>query len=373
MFVDIRVSLLFAAVFLGVHGTPTPSKPLFKRDAIPSYVLTYAPYTYLYSGETYWSSDISVHLQHTTPEVDFASLGFQATLQTLNSITTDAYLTSNDNVETNPAWLLSTSYKPNSSGYSTAPATIICVEKDGGIVDAFYFYFYSFNRGNTVLGIRFGNHVGDWEHTMVRFVNGSPQYVYLSAHSGGTSYTYNALGSQNGRAITYVATGTHANYATAGEQDYTLPFGLLHDTTDAGFFWDVTKNYRGFWYDVSSGDFSSAGGVDVGGSEQGSEGVSWLDWLGLWGDEQYPDSDSRQYCLFGQCHYVSGPTGPLAKHLDRTDICPDAGDCDVQTSISSRSIETRAGGADGTVFDEYAEEFAKFKAEVESSKANYTF
>ncbi len=71
MLVDIRVSLLFAAVFLGVHSTPTPSKPLLKRDAIPSYVLTYAPYTYLYSGETYWSSDISVHLQHTTPEVYF--------------------------------------------------------------------------------------------------------------------------------------------------------------------------------------------------------------------------------------------------------------------------------------------------------------
>ncbi len=66
-------------------------------------------------------------------------------------------------------------------------------------------------------------------------------------------------------------------------------------------------------------------------------------------------------------------SGPLAKHLDRTDVCPDAGDCDIQTSISSRSIEIRAGGADGTVFDEYAEEFAKFKAEVESSKANYTF
>ncbi|KAK0485507.1 hypothetical protein EDD18DRAFT_1032687, partial [Armillaria luteobubalina] len=92
---------------------------------------------------------------------------------------------------------------------------------------------------------------------MVHFVNSSPQYIYLSAHSGGTSYTYNTLSSQNSHAITYITTGTHTNYAMAGEQDYSLLFGLLHDTTGTDFSWDITKNYWGFWCNFSSGNFSS--------------------------------------------------------------------------------------------------------------------
>lgn len=142
---------------------------------------------------------------------------------------------------------------------------------------------------------------------MVRFVNGVPSYVYLSAHSSGTSYTYDGIGKQGVHPIVYIGTGTHANYATTGEQDYSLPFGLLHDTTDAGFLWDMTKNFRGYWYDGTT--VTSAGGADIGGSKQDAEGVSWLYWLGHWGDEQYPDDDDRQYGIFGQYHYVSGPTG----------------------------------------------------------------
>lgn len=106
-------------------------------------------------------------------------------------------------------------------------------------------------RPASVLGSEYGNHVGDWEHTMIRFVNGVPQYIYLSEHSGGKSYTFDAIpltDRTDGRPTTYIATGSHANYVTTGKQDYegTL-LGLigLYDTTDAGVFWDITKNYRG--------------------------------------------------------------------------------------------------------------------------------
>ncbi len=40
-----------------------------KRAALPDYALIYAPYAYFYSGETYWASDITEHLEHTTPQV----------------------------------------------------------------------------------------------------------------------------------------------------------------------------------------------------------------------------------------------------------------------------------------------------------------
>ncbi|KAL9116960.1 MAG: hypothetical protein Q9187_006507, partial [Circinaria calcarea] len=78
-------------------------------------------------------------------------------------------------------------------GRSSAPAVLIVVDKGNGVVDAFWFYFYSFNLGNKVFNIRFGNHVGDWEHSMVRFQNGKPKAVYLSEHNFGAAHSYDAI------------------------------------------------------------------------------------------------------------------------------------------------------------------------------------
>lgn len=66
---------------------------------------------------------------------------------------------------------------------------------------------------SSVLGLSFGNHVGDWEHTMVRFVNGVPDIVYYSAHSGGSAYKYTAVEKIGDRPVSYTGIGTHANYA----------------------------------------------------------------------------------------------------------------------------------------------------------------
>jgi hypothetical protein len=78
-------------------------------------------------------------------------------------------------------------------GRSDAPAVLIVVDKGNGVVDAFFFFFYSYNLGNKVFNVRFGNHVGDWEHTVVRFQHGEPKAVFFSEHSFGEAYTYNAL------------------------------------------------------------------------------------------------------------------------------------------------------------------------------------
>jgi len=83
--------------------------------------------------------------------------------------------------------------KPAKGGRSDAPAVLVVVDKGHGVVDAFWFYFYSYNRGNAVLNVRFGNHVGDWEHSMVRFHHGQPKAVFLSEHSFGEAYTYEAV------------------------------------------------------------------------------------------------------------------------------------------------------------------------------------
>lgn len=78
-------------------------------------------------------------------------------------------------------------------GRSDAPAVLLVVDKGNGIVDAFWFYFYSFNLGNVVFNVRFGNHVGDWEHCLVRFYHGKPKALFFSAHSAGEAYSYEAV------------------------------------------------------------------------------------------------------------------------------------------------------------------------------------
>lgn len=250
-------------------------------------------------------------------------------LSTLDSLPDTAFLTSVDDPLTNPAWLTSIANKPNSAGLSRAPATIIAVEKGNGIVDVFYFYFYAFNQGqflsrffqdnpmtiirvgNFLLGILLGDHVGDWEHTMIRFINGEPTAIFLSEHSFSSAYTWDAITKLNGRPQVYVGNGTHANWPLPGGHSYTVPFGLLVDQSDIGLLWDVTLNFRGYWFDNSTSTFTSAGGVGIGGSEQKGETPSWLSWLGAWGDEQYLSTDPRQYDFDGQFKFTSGPTGEL--------------------------------------------------------------
>jgi hypothetical protein len=256
---------------------------------IPQYVLNYAPLIYLYSGEQYWPGDITEHLFHTTPHLNYTPL--QATddhpnltnLNELNQWGRFVYLQSDDNVEDRPDWLGGETnipsipdkgdddeggeqHAPGSGHYeedkageksdwfhvgpgdaeerggirpasttpglpvptrtpegdelvdidenwhpelrnrrrqlmgkkvvggrSDAPAVLVMVPKGDGVVDAFWFFFYSYNLGNAVFNIRFGNHVGDWEHTVVRFQHGEPKAVFFSEHNFGEAYTYDAI------------------------------------------------------------------------------------------------------------------------------------------------------------------------------------
>ena len=185
---------------------------------IPQYVFDYAPLVHLYSGEQFWPSDIAEHLTHVTPNLNYTPIQPTSTnpnltnLDSLNEYSRGryVYLKSDDNVEERPDWLASKKNIPNASshedagapknqrtdcrpGRSDAPAVLIVVNKGRGIVDAFWFYFYSYNLGNMVLNVRFGNHVGDWEHSLVRFQNGKPKVVFFSEHNFGSAYSYSAV------------------------------------------------------------------------------------------------------------------------------------------------------------------------------------
>lgn len=214
-------------------------------------------------------------------------------------------------------------HKPDGSGYSKAPATLVLVDKGSGIVDAFWFFFYAYNLGQTVAGIRFGNHVGDWEHCMVRFESGMPRAMFFSEHEGGQAYAWQAVEKRGNiteaqRPVIYSAVGSHAMYAMPGDHPYVLPFKMLKDVTDRGPLWDPAQNFRGYWYNYTTTD--PAGGLAPV-KENPDAPTDWFHYEGPWGDKLYGLNDLRQWRLFGQYHYVTGPVGPKFKNLGRQRVC----------------------------------------------------
>ena len=213
-------------------------------------------------------------------------------------------------------------------GRSDAPATLVVIDKGHGIVDAFWFFFYSFNLGNVVFNIRFGNHVGDWEHSMVRFHHGKPKGVYFSKHDFGGAYTYEAVEKIGKRPVVYSAVGTHAMYPTPGVHPYVLPWGILHDETDRGPLWDPSLNTYSYTYETQNQTLRASNLTP-------KAPLEWFHYNGRWGDKFYPLGDKRQYRFAGQYHYVNGPTGPKSKHLDRSKICegPTSNPCVIKNWI----------------------------------------
>ncbi|KAI4129801.1 MAG: hypothetical protein LQ338_002052 [Usnochroma carphineum] len=332
---------------LNENASKKESKP---AEDIPKYVLDYAPLVHLFSGEKFWPCDIAEHLEHVTPYLNYTPI--RATSDNMNVTNLDklneythgrfVYLTSDDNVEERPGWLggeknipddpeelyshnqgtYRVNQRPISAhsdgqvhgGRSDAPAVLVVVNKGHGIVDAFWFFFYSYNLGNLVFNVRFGNHVGDWEHTLVRFHHGKPKFVFLSEHYFGQAYTYDAVEKIGKRPVVYSAVGTHAMYATPGLHPYVLPLGLLHDQTDRGPLWDPALN-------VLSYDYNHTSDVLHPSKLTPSAPTEWFYFNGHWGDRFYPLGDARQYVFAGQYHYVNGPLGPRWKHLGRRKVC----------------------------------------------------
>lgn len=231
------------------HSTPTEllndQKPM--KD-IPSYVLDFAPLVHLSEEEVYWPSLMDEHLLHTTPLSNFTSVPESERHPTIRNLADFnkyddgkfVYLQSEDDVQTDPAWLTSEHNIPvpppaspedeeaaaaqsvgtkkrggkqkkvsKIGGRSPAPAFLIVIEKEEGVVDAFWFFFYSFNLGNTVFGIGFGDHVGDWEHTVVRFRDGVPEFMFVSEHAFGQTYTFDAMEKYGKRVSSLTPLSTH--------------------------------------------------------------------------------------------------------------------------------------------------------------------
>ncbi|KAI4113981.1 MAG: hypothetical protein LQ345_005154 [Seirophora villosa] len=298
-----------------------------------------APLVWFHSEEKYFPSDIGSQVDNTRPEIDFAVVeGYPTplTLDNLDSLNanngTDVYLTSKEDITKAPAWL--NGVKPDTSGKTegAVSATVIVNDHGNGHADVFYMYFTAFNWGGTVLGQE------DWEHNMIRFVDGTPTQVWYSQHGFGQAFTYDCLEKQGSRPIAYSGNGSHAVYAISGPHDHTIPNvnlpnkGLLTDYTDQGTLWDPLLSAYFYSFDAGANAFTSY---------DPAHPTAWLRYVGKWGDQQFPDDDPRQSFILpgvdATARHTGGPTGPQDKQLNRTDVCPEAKGyvCNVRKELSA--------------------------------------
>ncbi|KAG7129487.1 putative vacuolar protein sorting-associated protein TDA6 like [Verticillium longisporum] len=273
----------------------------------PDYVLKYAPLVHLYSKENFWPSDIAEHVQHMIPYLETEALNRTALLDDLhelNGMDGQVFLTADVDVESRPEWLHS---------HSSIPHTW----RDDN-EEPHHDY-----------------------HCMMRFEHGIPRGIFFSEHEGGQAYTYNAVEKRGDRPVLYSAVGSHAMYAQPGFHPYILPFKLLKDVTDRGPLWDPAKNTYSYWYDYERDvDDGLDVDADVDGeveyllsrkdanassltptAENPGAPTSWFHYAGPWGDQVYSLADLRQWRLFSQYHYVTGPLGPKFKRLGREKLC----------------------------------------------------
>ncbi|KAI9848345.1 MAG: hypothetical protein M1838_000561 [Thelocarpon superellum] len=329
-----RFSICLALLGTALVASPLViAAPLERRTTatIPGYVMDYAPLVWLHSEDPFLPSDLGAQLLHTAPEVTFAPvLGAPSplTLDNLDALNSmggsKVFLTAREDVSSLPSWLFGVA--PDASGKTNgAVSTVVIVNDHGsGNVDAFYMYFYAYNYGGIFLWQQVDDHVGDWEHTMVRFSNGVPTAVWFSQHANGEAFTYDAVEKRGLRPVVYSANGSHANYATSGTHDHLIPdvnlfYGILNDYCDQGKLWDPVLSAYFYSFDASTKAFTPAAGYNP---------LGLVNFVGQWGDQQYPDSDKRQEKIFGlevSAKYTNGPTGPEDKQLNRTNVCPDDG------------------------------------------------
>lgn len=210
--------------------------------------------------------------------------------------------------------------------------------------------------------------ISDIEYVMLRFKNGEPQYFFLSQHQDGFAYEYQAVQKESsGRPIGYVAEGGHANYPVAGTFEL-VPglIGLLEDKTSAGYRWDLSLNYNGYWYSKVDG-FVPASGQYASTQPNGPPGIGYLQQTGKWGNQALPPDDPNQGIVFGQEKWSDGGTGPIdpSKSLARTWLCVQS-DCAANNTLPATSkqqagqILAATGAAAANVLSSYTGTMAAF-------------
>ncbi|AKF85985.1 hypothetical protein MFUL124B02_19735 [Myxococcus fulvus 124B02] len=265
--------------------------------------LQFAPRIWLHEDEYYWPSSAEFFLDFVHEE--------------------EGHLTTNVSLGcpscTNPPFL--NGQRPDQTH---VPVYIQLVDRTEwgmptNVTDIIYWTFYPYNAGKNVcigvyIGIAcfgfgystFGNHVGDWEHITLRFIDGRPAQVYMAQHAHGARFELGdkRLALFDGfRPEAYAAKGSHGHYPDAGRHAYqALPNGDdLVDDTSRGLAWNAWDRPVIFRWQPR-GTFAGA--------------LSWLNISHKWGNEK-DGCDNVISEATDECILNGGPTPPMWKSLSQ--------------------------------------------------------
>ncbi|MCY1040730.1 Vps62-related protein [Corallococcus sp. bb12-1] len=245
-------------------------------------VATFAPRVWLHPEEAYFPSSTQFHLANVHEE--------NGHLVTNQALGCDSC--------TDPQFL--DGQRPNQTSVPVYAQVI--PRTQGGqptnVTDVLYWNFYPYNNGKRVcIGwyspwgcvggySTFGNHVGDWEHLTVRFVDGRPSQVYLSQHANGQLFTFGdkAVFLAGWHPEVFSANGSHGLYPDAARHIYETIFNgdFLADDTGAGLAWDT-------WNNVVAIPWQSAG------TYTGS--LAWMNLTAYWGNPEGGCDNPTGYCV----------------------------------------------------------------------------
>ncbi|WP_205525767.1 discoidin domain-containing protein [Pyxidicoccus trucidator] len=259
--------------------------------------LQFAPRIWLHSGEYYLPSSVEHFLANVHPDN-----GYLVTNQALgcDSCTDPAFLDGRRPDQVHVPLYVEVVQR-TSNGQPTH------------ITDIIYWAFYPYNNGKRVcIGLytewggclgaysTFGNHVGDWEHMTLRFIDGRPHQVYMSQHSGGQTELFGSkwMAILGWHPELYAALGSHGFYQEPARHVYEhLDNGdFLADDTDRGIPWDGWVRPVVFpWQPM--------------GTYSGS--LEWLNITQKWGNPAAGCSLSEP--ISGECVRNGGPDAPMMR------------------------------------------------------------
>ena len=187
-------------------------------------------------------------------------------------------------------------------------------EKTNNYIDLTYWEYAPYNLGKNILGIEFGNHVGDWEHITVRLnkivYNGTtylkPDLVVYPYHTFRRIYQWSFVNKVNDtHVIGYTAEGSHGMYKDSGNHPYN---GVLNDSTSAGRAWDT-------WNSIETYNFnpSTKHGTGIGSSNwprQFSQDGSYAN--RPYSIYQWGNADRIVEAISGEALLGAGPESPEA-------------------------------------------------------------
>jgi len=279
-------------------------------DKIANLIYKWGPLVKLARGEKWKPSSVAYFLDHTRME-QCNNQPEPMTIYNLQKCNSNSYLTTKQKLKR------ASSTEPvvfRGQDPRNVPVYVLYREHNN-FLDVAYWFFFPYNRGKRVLFV-FGNHVGDWEHVMVRFRKNSSDYqiysMFLSIHNSKITKKFGGeflwkdgkfrKGSQSltmyedtTHAIVYAAEGSHGMWPTAGRHVYKI-IPWLVDHTSNGVSWYTWRKLKVTKYDPNrhySGEFK------------------FLEFSGRWGNKKRGCGIAEK--VSGECQLESGPTGPAYK------------------------------------------------------------